>query len=382
MNTKIRKLIVVLSIGLYFNLVRPVVADLQITVSGNGADSNNTVSVTDTQTTTVSQTSTGDTNNNVTQNADTGNNSASDNTGGSTSVSTGNVNSETSVSTTANTSTVSTPCCDTGTNITVSGNGSDSQNTVNYTSTNTTNVTLDQDATINNNLSVTANTGNNNANNNTGGNVSLSTGSITGWANLSTSVNIATVTVSQGTSATVNVDGNGSGSVNDVTLNILFTFDLVKNQVADIDNDIFLDFDTGNNLANDNTGGAVTLTTGPISYALNKVTDVNRFTLTIENCDADDGDNNGGGNDGTTTTPPDSTSPLPTSPTIASVGGAVQAAGQVLAAATSILPATGASALHFWILAVVYLLTFLFGLYLRLRAGRSPTFKGYKLLAY
>ena len=60
--------------------------------------------------------------------------------------------------------------------IEVSGNGSDSNNTVNFASNNTTNVTQNNTADISNDIDVDADTGKNDANDNTGGDVTIDTG--------------------------------------------------------------------------------------------------------------------------------------------------------------------------------------------------------------
>lgn len=58
-------------------------------------------------------------------------------------------------------------------NVDISGNGSNSNNSVNVSSNNSVNITQDNDTNISINVSSSAKTGNNTANNNTGGNVTI-----------------------------------------------------------------------------------------------------------------------------------------------------------------------------------------------------------------
>ena len=79
-------------------------ADIQIEISGNGADSQNTVTVQNDQTTTVTQTNDASVNNQVDQSTTTGNNASSANTSDTTQVTTGDSTTNTSVSNSVNNS--------------------------------------------------------------------------------------------------------------------------------------------------------------------------------------------------------------------------------------------------------------------------------------
>ncbi len=154
----------------------PVLA-VDITVSGNGADSSNTANVSVNNTTNIVQTNTSNINNNVKASANTGGNTANENTGGNTSITTGEASTAVALNNTANSSKVSAGCCDAiGAAISVSGNGADSKNKVSFNINNIRNTSAENNLDINNNVNGKANTGVNNANENTGGNASINTG--------------------------------------------------------------------------------------------------------------------------------------------------------------------------------------------------------------
>lgn len=86
---------------------------VDLSVSGNGANSTNTVNITNTGTTTVSQGNNATVVNDVTAKAGTGNNTTSGNNGNSTIV-TGNATTQTNITNTLNSNTATVPCstCD------------------------------------------------------------------------------------------------------------------------------------------------------------------------------------------------------------------------------------------------------------------------------
>ena len=374
-------------------LVLPVVptfAEIQVEVSGNGNTSQNTVTVSSDQNTNVSQTNEADVNNSVASGANTGENNAANNSGATIELSTGDISSQTNVTNNLNASSVATPCCGSTLDVTIDGNGSDSVNTIHTEVTSTTTINVAQIANITNNINVLANTGNNQANDNAGA-VEINTGDITTKGYLTNAVNLAHVTVAPGEwdIHIINRD-NGVASTNVVVVNFVNDLFLWRNEIADINNHIYADLTTGRNSANGNLND-VLIDTGDIDFSFDVVNGpINVGGTEVLCCE-----------DGTPVDPGDSPNPLPNPGLPPASGGSSpnnngsfngngngsgKSAGEVLGALTQILPATGASAIHFWIMAVVYLITFLSGLYVRLRAGRSPdvrpAFSGYKLLTY
>ena len=189
------------------------------------------------------------------------------------------------------------------------GNAND-DNTTNISSTNTDTTTQTNTATINNNITADANTGDNTASMNTGGNTSVTTGDVTidsqttNIANNNISGNWFLVLVNEagnwvgkifGTDDTGNVasnpqaeyafDQNGNIIVDtgsnlntgDNTTNVASntTSTLEQTNTATINNNIGLYANTGDNTATRNTGSDTTVTTGDATILANIVNLVN-----------------------------------------------------------------------------------------------------------
>lgn len=376
-------------------VVRPaiVAAEIQVEVSGNGEGTSNSVSVESSQNTTVTQNNTANVANDVSQEANSGGNTISDTTGGDASITTGNVTENTQVSNNLNSSEIAVVCCsENAINITVSGNGGNSVSTVNTQVTGNTTINVTQIANVDNNINLKGNTGENTIASTTG-KATIDTGNIKARGNLTNKVNQAEVKVGKGAwDITIINKDNGDDSVNVIYLDFINNLTLNKTHLADINNQIYADLNTGRNHILD-TLGDMTIRTGDIDFSFNvKNGPINTSDDEVICCEdgeipepPDDG--HGGPPDGSP--PPPAPTPAPTNGKDGDGKDNGGDGGEVLAAVTGILPITGASGLHFWILAVVYLLTFLSGLYLRLRAGRSPDtesprsrFQGYALLTY
>lgn len=148
-----------------------------VEIVGNGADSSNTTNVNVTKQIDIYQTNSANINNNASVNTNTGNNTTDKNTGGDTSITTGDATTNLAVSNTANKSIANLACCDGTTFETkVAGNGADTNNKVNLNLNNITNITDTKYLNIKNNFNVGATTGDNKANENTNGNASIVTG--------------------------------------------------------------------------------------------------------------------------------------------------------------------------------------------------------------
>lgn len=370
----------------------PAFAEIQIEITDNGSGTENSVTVANDRETTVSQSNTADVIQSVNQETDTGSNSATGSSG-NTQITTGDAASQTEVNSGLNSATVASDCCgDNEINITVSGNGENSINTIHTQLATTTTINIHQEADIENSLGISANSGRNQVNDN-GGSVQIATGDINSRGKLANPANITSLTVGQGAwDITIIARDNGKDSTNVIFLDYMSDLLLWRNEYADIGSRIYADLNTGGNLVLGNLNDTL-LDTGNIDFSFSTFNGpINTGSTDIICCD--DGtpvDPPQGGDDRNTQpgTPPPST-PGPNT----DHNGSRSNGGQVLGALTDILPLTGASALHFWILAVVYLITFLAGLYVRLRAGNSPNlacvrpvgrpckFRGYLLLTY
>src|SRR3989344_2008656 len=154
-----------------------------------------------------------------------------------------------------------------GTTLIISGNGSSSDNTADVNLNSTTTVVQSNEADIDNDVHVNADTGGNSADDNTGGEVDLETGDITTQVGISNAVNSNVASVEECDcegDVDVLISGNGTHSDNKVELDKKSTTELFQNNEADVDNDVHVYADTGDNSADDNTGGAGNLKTGEI----------------------------------------------------------------------------------------------------------------------
>lgn len=161
-----------------------------------------------------------------------------------------------------------TPLAFADTTIEISGNGSNSDSDVNVVVAHNTTVTQNNTANVNNTVNTSANSGNNSAEDNTGGNVSIDTGKASTNTSVNNTLNQNTANVGcncAGGNVTVNVSGNGSHSDNDVNLSTGGTVNVTQNNVANVNNNVTSKSNSGGNEAEDNTGGTVSIDTGDAS---------------------------------------------------------------------------------------------------------------------
>ena len=189
-------------------------------------------------------------------------------------------------------------------------NGSDSTNTSNYSETDNSETYQFNDAVIDNNILLDANTGENESSGNTNGNSSIETGDVDLDVNTMNVVNSninggnwflvlvneagnwvgkilggdgSNMAGSAGTEFTVDQNGdiyvtnnaNGSGSTNTGNVNVTNTDTLVQENQANIVNNLDLTANTGNNSTSNNTGGDNNITTGDANIVANIVNFVN-----------------------------------------------------------------------------------------------------------
>lgn len=249
----------------------PVFAATTLEISGNGSSSTNTGVVTQTNNTTVVQSSTATVSNDVHSNTTTGGNNANDNTNGDVLVKTGKATSTTTIENTLNANRASVDCCSNkgDTTVTISGNGTRSDNTAAVTQGgDTTQIFQDNVANVRNHVDNDASTGKNDANRNTGGDVTIDTGAATATSNVTTKANVNEATIggvgTTGTTGhvTAKIIGNGSDTDNSVVLDLTKATSIVQDNLAQVDNRVRAEAKTGYNDANDNTGGEVTVWTG------------------------------------------------------------------------------------------------------------------------
>jgi hypothetical protein len=244
--------------------------DTEVEISGNGAKSDNGVVLLQTTNTGVAQSNNAYVNNNVDADAKTGGNNAGYNTGGDVTVKTGNAESKVDVSTTANVNSAvvggglghSNPSA----SFIISGNGAYSDNYITAALVNTTEVLQGNEANITNNVDADAKTGGNDANFNTGGDVSIMTGNAKTDVDVDNAVNFNFADVECGCTWDVlaKIAGNGAEGQNhhwwwDSADNII-DLTLVSAQAvgqgngATLNNNVDEDAKTGYNEASKNTG--------------------------------------------------------------------------------------------------------------------------------
>lgn len=262
---------------------------------GNGVDSNSSATVNSNNSTTVSQSNAASVTNTVSVKSNTGNNSANRNTGGEVKVDTGDASAKVGITNVANSNVANVAgCCTNGGSSSVlnSGNGDSSDNTAKLNKNNSTALSQNNVAEIANFVSVDSNTGKNEANRNTGGDVSVKTGNsdvnpivIKNQANQ----NSAVVGSPMGSAAhagdlTIGNVGNGVESDNDATANLNNSSVAYQSNAASVLNWVDVKSNTGKNDANRNTGGEVMVDTGDSAVAVGLDTKVNSNAAWLDNC--------------------------------------------------------------------------------------------------
>ena len=361
----------------------------ELIISGNGTSADSEVVLNTTTTANITQTNDAQISSYVDTQAITGDNGVSANTGSDSSITTGDISTDTSISNTVNLSEVNSNCCPSasGVNLTITGNGVDSTNTIEADINNQTTVTVDQVANIQNNIINNASTGENSAENNNG-NVLISTGNIKIDAQISNQfINVSEISAPQlNTDLSVKISDNGANSENRVRVNLASLSFLSITNLSDIQNSIVNNASTGGNLADNNLGDVAIITgdiwigtnieNGPINVGLIKIPCCFAGGIDDPADPSDPGNGGTGGDTGNTSSPPDSSLPSSSaasssSSSSSSSGGEVL--GVALAQAGQILPSTGSNLI--FMLTLVSLLMFLLGLYLRYHPGCDPGFR-------
>lgn len=347
----------------------------EINITGNGAASVNEVVVSNNNQSNIEQTNTANVVNNISNTTNTGDNNASGNTNGNAEIVTGDVQQETSVSNTMNQSIVEqNNCCQNSqNNVTISGNGAFSDNKALVQSNNNTSVNVYQDADVINNVKTYANTGNNSASYNTGGDTVIKTGNIKAKTLLHNGpINLSYIKIpaaSKGSSS-IKIIGNGFGSWNTVNLDDNNETNIEVVNVANVLNNLKENYSTGDNDAKFNTGGDAAIRTGDI-HAMTTIDNgpINVSKVVIDcKCDKEKEKEEAapsapaapvGGN----IPPPSQLNPGGPAP--------VTTIAQHIAAGPQ-LPITGNN----WMVLALFgnIMMLLLGAYLRLRSGRSPGF--------
>src|SRR3990170_2954838 len=212
--------------ALLLNTALPAFADVTLEITGNGSDSYNKADVDIDQTTVVDQSNTANISNTVNASADTGKNDANRNTGGSVSIDTGDASTTVGVTNEVNSNVAEVQCCEGDVDVLISENGDNSTNKayvdVNQDQGSGTFVLQSNTAKIDNDIDADSNTGKNDANRNTGGDVSITTGEAEVLVGVSNEANANWARVSgndSGATLSARILGNGADSYNKIKLN-------------------------------------------------------------------------------------------------------------------------------------------------------------------
>lgn len=248
----------------------PVFAATDLVISGNGSDSDQEIHVEQHTSTTVVQTNDTDVDNDIDVRANTGGNEADGNTGGGIYVETGDVTADVEVANQVNSNVAAVEncgACDGDTSVTIEGNGSDSSSHAGLHRESGVEVYQDNNADIDNDVDVKLNSGFNEADDNTGGDVVIATGDVDAKVKVHNAANSNSAMVAgsgDGGDVDLVISGNGSGSENGIELGLGRYTLLAQANVTDIDNDVDVKGNSGGNEADDNTGGEIAIGTGDV----------------------------------------------------------------------------------------------------------------------
>lgn len=271
----------------------PVFAATELSVIGNGSDSTSNISLNQGSTTFVTQTNVTSINNDVDIDADTGSNTADDNTGGDVLIDTGNSTAKVTIENMANSNVAEVePCnCEGDTDVLIEGNASGTDNDVRLRDETDVVLTQTNVARVDNDVDVDLETGDNRAGDNTGGDVEIYTGDAKAEISAKTMVNMNSASIvpsGDGGSLSVIIRENGSDSDNDVVLGLGSTTWLDQFNATSVENDFDVDAETGDNKADDNTGGSSLIDTGDATIKA-IVENMGGFnTANVEDCCFDD----------------------------------------------------------------------------------------------
>ena len=186
------------------------------------------------------------------------------------------------------------------------GNGTDSNNDIAVAIDNSSTTNINNNADVVNNLNLDANSGDNEASYNTGGDSNITTGDANVAANL---INFVNSTIVGGVAFIVNIfgdlvgdiifpdalpgiggttlsaanTGNGADSTNNIDINSDNTQNTTLNNLATIDNVISIDGTTGGNETKYNTGGNSSIETGDVFVNAEVINVINTNLLSASN---------------------------------------------------------------------------------------------------
>lgn len=265
------------------SMIIPAFGTINVVVSGNGVDSENTVEIEQQQTTTVNQSNTANISNDIEATANSGGNKVDDSTGGDVEIDTGNATTNVDVVNTANSNEAVVNCggCAPDLNVEISENGDGSKNLVDYDfNEKVAGTTLNQtnNAYVKNDVDAKANSGYNKVDDATGGDVTIDTGKATTDVDVTNTLNanVAFVGGGQGGALNLIISGNGVDTNNTLEVELAAWTVLNQSNYASVLNDVEVVANSGKNKIDDATGGNMEIDTGD-AWAGAKVDTVANF---------------------------------------------------------------------------------------------------------
>ena len=150
--------------------------------------------------------------------------------------------------------------------IVIEGNGESSVNEVVVNDTQNVTITQENNAQVQNEINVDANTGGNEVSGTTQADVQITTGNVETDITVENSLNSSSANLDCCTKESeIEVSGNGTDSINNVDLTSQSQTNITVSQAVNITNNIQGAANTGRNTAHDNTQGSVTIETGNIN---------------------------------------------------------------------------------------------------------------------
>ncbi len=294
--------------------------DIDAKISGNGSDSENEIEIEHENETEIYQTNKADIENDIGAESETGDNEVEDNTGGTITVETGNAQTSIMVSNMANANVAK---AGNGNNqgtasAWILGNGSDSENEIELELEKSVLIVQENKADIENDIEAESETGDNEVEDNTGGDITVDTGDATTNVEVDNLVNFNWADVDCCLlDILAKISGNGSDSENEIEFELEDELEVFQNNCGkdekdnhewslngnggydghdncEIENDIGAESETGDNEVEDNTGPVgddpVEVTTGDAETGVTVDTSANANTFSQgENGNSDNG---------------------------------------------------------------------------------------------
>ena len=289
----IKRLFAMLAVGLLsLSTLTPALATTATEISGNGADSENEIEVETEQEQVVVQQNWAVVRNFIETEVSSGDNEAEDDTNGDVAIHTGAATANVNVNNKVNANVAlfeDCPGCQEDIGAKISDNGAGSENEIEVESEVETEIFQENWAEIDNCVEAEVESGDNEAENNTGGDVTITTGPATANVNLNNLANANWAAIVSGFGSGpawkgAEISGNGADSENEIEIEQERSIAIVQDNWADIFNRVETEVESGDNEAEDNTGGDVAIHTGPATANLNLNNKANFNLAEVECC--------------------------------------------------------------------------------------------------